>query len=212
MTLLTITQWVVFAALLFSLVAFGAMGWQMRQRVYGIDRSVPKGSAARGIFYAFTTGMAPWAKESTRIHMIGYLRGVLFHVGIFVGLAVLLLSPWLESVSDSLRWGAAGLTLAGALMGIIGAFQRIAERNLRTLSTPDDHASVWLVSIVLFTASVALSSADWLPVFYASSSVLLIYAPASKIRHCIFVYFGRLLYGIHIGRRGIVRGLEEHHA
>jgi nitrate reductase gamma subunit len=184
----------------------------MQRRAFGVDRSVPKDSAARGIRYAFTTGMAPWAKESTRLHVIGYLRGVIFHLGIFAGLAVLLLSPWLESISNSVRWGAAGLAFVGAIMGIIGAIQRLTERNLRTLSTPDDHLSVWLVSIVLLTASVAVVAPNWLPVFYVASSVLLVYAPASKIRHCIFVYFGRLLYGIHIGRRGIVRGLEGHHA
>jgi nitrate reductase gamma subunit len=212
MTLFTITQWIASASLLFSIAAFSGMWWRMQRRASGVDRSVPKDSVARGIRYAFTTGMASWAKESTRLHMIGYLRGVVFHLGIFVGLAVLLLSPWLDSISDSVRWGAAVLAFVGAVMGIIGAIQRITERNLRILSTPDDHLSVWLVSIVLLSASVAVVSSEWLPAFYVASSVLLVYAPASKIRHCIFVYFGRLFYGIHIGRRGIVRGLEEHHA
>lgn len=212
MTLFTITQWIAVASFLFCAAAFLEMWRRMQRRSYAIDRSVPKDSAARGILYAFTTGMAPWAKESTRLHIIGYLRGVLFHLGIFAGLAVLLLSPWMGSISDSVRWSAAALTFVGAIMGIVGAIQRLTDRNLRTLSTPDDHFSVWLVSIVLLLASIAAVSSDWLPVFYGVSSVLLVYAPASKIRHCIFVYFSRLFYGIHIGRRGIVRGLEEHHA
>lgn len=212
MTLFTITQWIAFASLFFSVVVFLGMWRRMQQRPYAMDRSMPKDSAARGILYAFTTGMAPWAKESTRLHMIGYVRGVLFHLGIFAGLALLLLSPWMESIGNSVRWSAAALTFVGAIMGIVGAIQRLTDRNLRTLSTPDDHFSVWLVSSVLLVASIAAVSSDWLPVFYGVSSVLLVYAPASKIRHCLVVYFSRLFYGIHIGRRGIVRGLEEHHA
>jgi nitrate reductase gamma subunit len=212
MTLSSVTQAIAFAALIISVAAFGWMWRRMQRRPYGVDRSIPKDSAARGIRYAFTTGMAPWAKESTRIHLWGYLRGVVFHVGIFVALAALLLSPWLEAMSEAVRYAWALLAGLGAAMGIVGGVARVSDRTLRALSTPDDHASVWLVSLVLLSASAALVAPDWLPVFYILSTVLLLYAPASKIRHCIFVYFGRLFYGIHIGRRGIVRGLEEHHA
>jgi hypothetical protein len=40
------------------------------------DRSPVKGSPTHGITYAFTAGMMPWSKESTRIHMLAYLRGL----------------------------------------------------------------------------------------------------------------------------------------
>ncbi len=209
MTILSLSQLIAFSALLVSVAAFTVMWRRMQRRPYGIDRSVPKGSTARGVLYAFTAGMAPWAKESTRLHLLGYLRGVVFHLGIFIALATLLVSPWLESFSNPVRWTAAGISGAGAVMGIVGGILRVSDRNLKALSTPDDHFSVWLMSLVLLSASAALVSMSWLPVFYLLSSVLLVYAPVSKIRHCVFVYFGRLFYGIHIGRRGIVRGLEN---
>ncbi len=212
MNLFTITQSIASASLLLSVLAFGGMWWRMQRRPYGVDRSVPKDSVGRGIRYAFTTGMAPWAKESTRIHLWGYLRGVVFHLGIFAALAALLLSPWIEAMSEAMRYASALIAALGGAMGIVGGVARVSDRTLRVLSTPDDHASVWLVSLVLLSAATAFVAPDWLPVFYILSTVLLLYAPASKIRHCIYVYFGRLFYGIHIGRRGIVRGLEEHHA
>ncbi len=88
---------------------------------------------------------------------------------------------------------------------------RLTERNLRTISTRDDHTSVWLVSLFLAATSVALVALDFVPLMWVAAAVMLLYAPLSKIRHCIFFYFGRLFYGLHIGRRGIVQGLEASH-
>src|SRR6266540_2111926 len=56
---------------------------ETKRRAIPADNSPIKGNLANGIKYAFTTGMMPWAKESTRIHMIAYLRGIGFHIGIF---------------------------------------------------------------------------------------------------------------------------------
>lgn len=41
------------------------------------DVAPAKGSSARRVLYAFTTGMAPWAKERARIHWLAYIRGIL---------------------------------------------------------------------------------------------------------------------------------------
>ncbi len=211
MNIITLTQAFAFAALLFSVAAFAFRWRAIKQLPFGKDRSVPKDSAARGVLYAFTTGMAPWAKESTRLHLAAYLRGILFHVGIFAGLLTFLAAPWLETFNSSVRTTVALLTAFGGAMGVLGGILRIGERNLRHISTPDDHASVWIVSLFLLTASAALFSSEWLPVFFIVASLMLVYAPVSKIRHCIYFYFARLFYGLHIGRRGVVRGLEEHH-
>src|SRR5689334_25347640 len=58
------------------------------------DKSPIKGNISHGITYAFTKGMMPWAKESTRIHMIAYLRGIGFHVGIFTAIGAVIISPF----------------------------------------------------------------------------------------------------------------------
>lgn len=198
------------AALVFSVSVF-ALRWSQMQRLpFTQDRSTPKDAPVRGILYAFTLGMAPWAKESTRIHQVAYLRGIAFHVGIFVALAGLFASPWFDLLPVPVRILGALVSGLGALFGVAGAIMRLAEKHLRAISTPDDHAAVWLVSVFLAAMALALWSTAFLPAMYIVAAIMLVYAPLGKIRHCIYFYFGRLFYGIHVGRRGIVRGLVSH--
>src|SRR6266498_391962 len=67
---------------------------ETKRRAIPADNSPIKGNLANGIKYAFTTGMMPWAKESTRIHMIAYLRGIGFHIGIFAAIGAVIISPF----------------------------------------------------------------------------------------------------------------------
>jgi hypothetical protein len=198
-------------ALVFSIGVF-ALRWQKMTRLPYIknDKSNPKDASLKGIAYAFTLGMAPWAKESTRVHMLAYLRGIAFHVGIFAGLAALVASPWLDAIPFAIRAPFAALIAFGALMGAAGGIMRVAEHNLRGISTRDDHAAVWLVTLWLSATAIALVASTFLPAMYVIGGAMLVYAPLSKIRHCIYFYFARLFYGLHIGRRGVVRGLIEH--
>lgn len=211
MTLQSLTTLIAFGALILSLAIF-ASRWQAMTKLPFLknDRSDPKDSAVKGILYAFTLGMAPWAKESTRIHAIAYTRGIVFHIGIFAGLGALIASPWFDAIPFAVRALFAILVGFSAIMGAAGGVMRIAEHNLRGISTPDDHAAVWLVSLWLGVMAIALVFVPLIPAMYIVSAVMLLYAPISKIRHCIYFYFARLFYGLHIGRRGVVSGLIEH--
>ena len=104
-------------ALIFSVAIFI---WRLRifnQLTRPVDRAKPKGDVKSGVLYAYTTGMAPWAKESTRLHMLSYLRGVAFHLGIFLGLGLLLASPWIHLLPSVLRGLLALGAGAGAVLG-----------------------------------------------------------------------------------------------
>ena len=60
----------VVAAMTFSIVAFA---WKLRvftRLPRPVDRALPKGSIASGVLYAYTLGIAPWSKESTRRHCV----------------------------------------------------------------------------------------------------------------------------------------------
>ena len=210
MSIYSMTGALALAALIFSVGVFASRWAAMQKLSFGKDLARPKDTAARGILYAFTLGMAPWAKESTRLHMVSYLRGIAFHVGIFAGLAALLASPWFNWLPDIIRVPFAAITAFGALMGAAGGIMRIAEDHLKAISTPDDHAAVWLVTLFLATMTVALLSPAFAPTMWVASAIMLVYAPLGKIRHCIYFYFGRLFYGIHVGRRGVVNGLMKH--
>jgi hypothetical protein len=210
MTVQLLTGALALVALVFSMSAFASRWAQMQKLPFAKDRSIPKDSATKGILYAFTLGMAPWSKESTRLHMLAYLRGIAFHVGIFAGLAAFLASPWFETIPLIVRVVFAILTGFGAAMGVAGALMRVVEHNLRAISPPDDHASVWLVTIFLAAMTIALGATAFVPAMWVIAAAMLVYAPLGKIRHCIYFYFGRLFFGIHIGRRGVVGGLLEH--
>jgi len=168
------------------------------------DRSVPKGSRARGILYAFTLGMAPWEKESTRRHWFAYMRGVVYHMGVFAAFPVLLASPWLRQIPEPIRIGFLALTGLGTLSGIAGLAMRWIEPNLRALSTPDDYASIVVVTAFVAAAMGAVWQVAMLPLFYVVASTMLVYLPFSKVRHCFYFFFSRFYFGAFFGHRGVL--------
>jgi hypothetical protein len=204
MTSLLITQLFALTGLLVAVIGLALRWRQALSRPLPFDRSPAKGSPGWGLMYAFTLGMAPWAKESTRLHSIAYLRGIAFHVGIFAGLPALIASPAWSLIPPLAVWLFAAVIGFGALMGLAGEVMRWAEANLRRLSTPDDHASVWAVTIFMALTAAALISPAFLPAMYVAAGALLIYAPLGKIRHCIYFFFSRRFYGLFVGRRAVI--------
>ncbi len=202
----TDTLWQVLAGLA---LAFSVLAFARRLRAFNVlprpvDRSMAKGSPRTGVLYAFMWGMMPWAKESTRRHFIAYTRGVGFHLGIFLGLGVLIASPWLEPIGTEWRVALAIATGAGALLGFAGFAARLVERNLGALSTRDDYFAVFIVSLFLAAASLWLIDPAAAPVLYGVSAIMLVYAPLGKIRHCIYYAYSRLFFGRFVGRRAVL--------
>ncbi|RPJ22909.1 MAG: hypothetical protein EHM33_22370 [Chloroflexi bacterium] len=173
-------------------------------RPFKNDLARGRGSPLRGVLFAFTLGMAPWEKESTRIHWLAYLRGIFFHVGIFMAFGVLLASPWLSLLPDWLVWIATAVTGIGALFGFAGIFMRLAGPNERMLSLPDDYASVFLTSLFTALASATLIWSNLLPAFYVTAGVMMAYIPISKIRHCVYFFYSKFFFGFGFGRRGVI--------
>jgi hypothetical protein len=173
-------------------------------RPFKKDFARQRGSPIRGVLFAFTLGMAPWEKESTRIHWIAYLRGIFFHIGIFTAFAVLLASPWLSLLPDLLIWVVVAVTGIGALFGFAGIIMRLSGPNERLLSLPDDYASVFLTSLFTALASVALIWPAALPVFYVIAGIMMAYIPISKIRHCVYFFYSKFFFGFGFGRRGVI--------
>ncbi len=199
-----ILQIVAGVALIFSIAAFA---WRLRV-FNGLprpkDRSLPKGSPNHGILYAFTLGMAPWAKESTRLHRTAYLRGIAFHLGIFLTLAILVASPWIPALPASWRFVLAAGCGLGAIFGLAGFVFRLVEGTLKKISTPDDYAAVLLVSLFMATAALWLVVPAAAPLFYLTSVLMLVYAPLSKIRHCLYFAFSRLFFGTYFGKHAVL--------
>lgn len=211
MNFLSIAKFIAVLSLILSLtlILFRLIYFSKKQKI--IDHTIPKGSSLKGLIYAFTLGMAPWAKESTRKHWILYLRGVLFHAGIFSALFIFTLRILLKSFPETLLFPLALLSGIGTLMGFTGIFLRLIEKNLREISTFDDHLSLWVVSIFLLLITISSILPQFIPYMLIFSSFMLLYIPFSKIRHFIYFFFSKIFFGNHLGKRGIVEKLEVIH-
>lgn len=204
MTLLLITQLLAAAAAVFCIAAFAVRLRTFTRLAVPKDRSTPKGDPNAGIAYALSLGMMPWAKESTRRHALAYLRGVGFHLAVFLSLALFLASLWLGLVPEAVRIGLAVLCGIGSLLALLGFFSRFIEKNLKAISTADDYFAILLVSLFLACATLMLIRPGTLPLFYLASALVFVYMPLGKIRHCIYFAFSRLFFGRFFGRRAVL--------
>jgi nitrate reductase gamma subunit len=180
-----------------------------QRRPYLAELAPVKSSPALGIVYAFTLGMAPWAKESARRHWIAYIRGIIIHVGIFVAAAFLIASPWLAQIVLPLRLSLAALFGVGAILGVAGFGIRLNDPTMRLLSTPDDYFSLALVTLFLASGAVTAIKPDFLPAFWVVSGITLAYAPFGKIKHFIYFFYERVFIGLFFGRRGVLEWTHE---
>ncbi len=209
MNLLELSRAVAIASFIFFCGGLVYHYYKTKQLKLPIDYARPKGSHRVGVFYAFTIGMLPWVKESTRKHWIAYLRGVVFHIGIFTALLILLLNFFAVEISPLFTNLFAVITGIGAIMGVAGIIVRIGEENLRRISTIDDFISVSLVSLFLAFTSLSLINLNFIVPMYLVSALTLLYAPLGKIRHCLYFFFSRFFFGVHLGRKGIVHKYTE---
>jgi hypothetical protein len=175
-----------------------------QRRPYDAELAPIKGSPSQGVLWAFTLGLAPWAKESARIHWIAYLRGVIFHLVIFLCAAYLIATPWLAQMPEPLRLILAVLFGTGALLGLAGFCIRIADPIMRFLSTPDDYFALALTTLFLASAAISAYITAYLPAFWIISGITMAYAPFGKLRHFIYFFYVRIFLGLTFGRRGVL--------
>jgi hypothetical protein len=171
--------------------------------------SEPRGYAGHGILYAFGRGMVD--KESVTRHRPTMLGGVLYHLAIFAALIEVLWTALPVRLSPPL-WAFRPFLLAGAVVGPALLAKRLAKPYLRRLSCPDDFAANLFVDVFLILALVR----TWVPgveaVLMAVAILLFVYIPLGKIRHCFFFFYTRLVYGLHLGRRGALPGSSPREA
>jgi hypothetical protein len=201
----TALRWATFAAAGYSAVSLLWLVLKTRRRNRpAAVFAAPLGSARRGIAYALGAGLLPWAKESTRLHRAAYLAGIVYHAGIFAGVAstaFLLLDFHLSAGV----WSALRLVMSlGLACGLGLLAKRIARPIARTLSHPDDYAANALVDLFVAAAVAATRLPAARPLLYCVSIALALYLPVGKLRHCVFFFYSRILFGRSFGRRGVL--------
>jgi len=189
-----------------ALVGVGVWIFQLFSRDSACDPSPGKGSANLGVLYAFTLGMLPWKKESARLHWVVYLRGICFHIGIFAGILALLLSIFSIAGGGTLSLVLSILMWIGAVAGVAAIISRAADANLRGISNPDDYISPALIILFMSTGALHVTGLIGAVYFYVAASVLCLYLPWSKVRHCVYFFFSRGKIGAMMGHRGLLNG------
>lgn len=166
--------------------------------------ATPAGRAWRGVAYAFGPGMSPLAKESASRHPFVYVAGVVYHAGVFTALTTLAVVLAGHRVSAAVAPAFAAMLLLALLAAVVLLVRRLKMPLLRAISTPDDYTASLLVDAWLATAAIACLSPSGTPVFLVASTVLGAYAPLGKIRHCVFFFLARTLYGARLGTHALV--------
>jgi hypothetical protein len=148
--------------------------------------------------------MMPWEKESARLHIFTYMGGLLYHIGIFAGFAILLAKTLSVEIPPLLHEALRLCLALGLVSGLGLLFKRLLRPQVRRLSLPDDFGANIFVDIFLAAALATSSRPEVTPFFLAYSIFLLFYIPAGKIRHCFFFFYSRTLFGLFFGRRGVL--------
>jgi hypothetical protein len=177
-----------------------------RRRLTRDIASNPKGEIWRGAVDAFITIVAPWKMESTRKHWMRYVEFAVFHLGVFLNIAlsfVLAYAPDLLSVPAS--YVAFVVLTASFVAGGLRLYRRASLAEMRVISSPDDYIA--LVMVLLFLLTGLLSLLGWGPgtiAYLIVAALFLVYEPFSKIRHYIYYPFARYFYGAASARRGVI--------
>ncbi len=161
-------------------------------------------AAWRGLAYAFGRGLDPRRKDGVRAHPLVFVAGFLLHIGIFAAIVWLIVSAYGLAPAPPARAALTTVLAAGVVAGLSLLARRLRSPVLHVVSVPDDYASALLVVLFLATGMWAAWTADARAVFFLSGAGLAVYAPFSKIRHCILFFVTRARFGLFVARRGVL--------
>lgn len=191
-------------AALYALLSLAFMIWRTARLPRKPSYASPSGSESRGVKYVFTKGMMPGEKESVRDHLPTFIGGALYHLGILISAAFLVVVMIEIELPEGVLWPARVCVAAGLASGLGLVIKRIALGKMRIISVPDDYIANALVDLYLLSALLASFSTHWVALFTAVATVLLVYLPLGKIRHCVFYFYTRVQFGRLFGRRGVL--------
>lgn len=194
--------WVI-SAFLFSIISLSFLVLKAfsfgKKKLY----AAPRGDVKKGIIYAFGKGMMPWEKESAGNHLPTYIAGIFYHSGIFLAILYLALIILAIQLPAAVILFFQVLCLTSSIAGLGLLAKRLFSPIMRSLSCPDDFAANILVDIFLIAAFLNTVRPSITPFLFFTATIMFLYIPLGKIRHCFFFFYVRVLFGVFYGRRGI---------
>lgn len=202
--MLSLLRFGVIFSFLFAIVSLSILALKTFSFGKKILYAKPRGDAKKGVLYAFGRGMLPWEKESSIKHLPTYVSGMLYHTGIFAALFYLISLIFSLELSNIFISILRPLFFLGFLGGFTLLFKRIFLPIMRKISCPDDFTANIIVDLFLIFAFVHTYLVRATPLFFLVAIVMFLYIPVGKIRHCIFFFYTRILFGLFYGRRGVL--------
>ena len=191
-------------AVIYAVVALAFLLWRTASFGRKPTYSKPAGLESRGIAYAFFRGMMPSEKESVQKHLPTFVGGIFYHAGIFASAAFVLTVVTHIQLSPVMILCLRMLMLAGLVSGVALLVKRMALPKMRIISTPDDVIANVVVDLFLAASIATTMSVDFTSELLGMTIILLAYLPIGKIRHCVFFFYTRTIFGRLFGRRGVL--------
>ncbi len=168
--------------------------------------SKPRGEIWKGTVDAFLTIVAPWRMESTKKHWTRYVEFVVFHIGVFLCIALSFVITYAPGIlTPPVRAAVFALMAASLVAGGLRLVRRVRLPEMRIISSPDDYLAMGMVLGFLGTGMLSLTGWEAAIIaYFVVSALFLAYEPFSKIRHYIYYPFARYYYGAAFGRRGVI--------
>lgn len=177
-----------------------------RQPATGMGDTNPK----KGGRYSLGLILQPGEMESTSTKRMMYAQFVVLHIGLFSSIALSFVIPYAPGALESKAVVMLFQLVLGAafIVGIMRIYRRLKNKYMREISSPDDHFSLFLLTIWLAFAFMAApnntsAGEGIILTYFLLTAFFLVYVPFSKISHYIFYPFHRLYIGRHFGRRGV---------
>lgn len=175
------------------------------------DLSTKSGSVAQGVLYANTAAMLPTQKESAYLHLPTYSMGIIFHIGIFAGMLVFILSffPFFSRWFAQGEWyhlALASCFLISASCGLALFIKRLINKNLSSLSNLDDFLSNGFTTLFQYMTALYLFFPTCQCVnvaYYLIVALLFLYMPLGKLKHVLYYFSARYHLGFFYGRRNV---------
>jgi len=162
-----------------------------------------QGKSIKGIVYALGEGMMPWEKDSAKKHLVTYVAGVFYHIGIFASFLYLFSVIFGANLPFVLTRVFQAVVIISLVCGIGLLIKRMTRSYMMKISCPDDFFSNIIVDVFLIWGLIDTFTVSFRHVFYIISIIMIFYMPLGKIRHCFFFFYSRILFGSFYGRRGV---------
>jgi hypothetical protein len=170
----------------------------------------PKGRMLSGIVYSMTSAMSPTKKETAYTHLPTYTAGILYHLGTFLSLALLIFFFFRIPIPRIMGIPVAIFLLITSGAGLVILIKRCVDKKLRSISCPDDYASNIFVTGFQSLTAVSLITVTTHPILFIYSGLLFLYIPLGKLKHLLYFFLARFQLGRFYGRRGIWPGKRRH--